>query len=136
MPVEAQAAFRVRKRKLASLVREHLALKDEPLLLAAYYVPRRKPKDIFVFELIENFGDNTVSPAREFFEVTFSSSKDIPLEPGQQVHLVMTNPEEMEVALQEGWKNAQELKEAKRKGKFWVLHQDARAFDVLGKIAA
>ena len=44
------------KDRLNALVEEHKQLHDEPLLLAIYYAPKRNPNDVFLFEVVENFG--------------------------------------------------------------------------------
>ena len=43
-------------RQLLDLAKQHLKLRDEPLHLAVAYDPGRDSQDIFLFELLENFG--------------------------------------------------------------------------------
>lgn len=112
--------------QIAHLIDAHKRLTDEPLLLAIYYKPDREAQDIFLFEVIENFGEGAVDPDRELFEVTYNSTSGFPLEPGQHLHLILTNPREFEVAVREQWPLAQELQQAVRIGAFRTLHSDPR----------
>jgi hypothetical protein len=102
---------------LRELVREHLKIKDEPLRMAVYYAPERDEGDVFLFEVIEGFGANEIDGDRELFEVTYSSAPGFPLESGQTLHLVLTNPREYEVAVKERWRLAEELRTAAASGR-------------------
>lgn len=113
------------------IVDGHRQLKDEPLLLAVYYAPARDQDDIFLFEVLENFGNNQIDPDRNLFEVTYGSSSDLSLAPGQRLHLVMTNPTEFRAALKEGWRLADELRDAKRSGKWKEIYREPQAGDLL-----
>ena len=111
--------------RLERLTKEHRELEDEPLHLAISYDPGRDPQDIFLFEVVGNFANNEISPERDLFEVTFGSSQTFPLEQEQWLHLVLTSPKELDVALDEGWQRASELREALRQeGRAKVLYQD------------
>jgi hypothetical protein len=107
---------------LRGLVREHLKIKDEPLRMAVYYAPERDEGDVFLFEVIEGFGANEIDADRELFEVTYSATAGFPLEPGQALHLVLTNPREYEVAVKEGWRLAEEFRAAAAAGRSQRIH--------------
>ena len=126
MAKNGPATFPRFEREVKQLVQNHLKLEDEPLLLAIYYKPQREMHDIFLFEVIQNFGDGEVDPDRELFEVTYASTTGLPLEKGQYLHLVMTNPKELEVATQENWVMVAELRAAMSAGDCRVLHKDAQ----------
>src|SRR5947207_1117771 len=110
--------------QIRDLVRQHLEISDEPLHLAMTYEPGRDSSDIFLFELAGNFGGNDISPSTQLFEVGFGSSLGLSLEPGQSLLLVLTNPEEFRVALEQHWPTAEEIRDAVRRGDFEVLHSD------------
>src|SRR5438067_264509 len=110
--------------QIRDLVRQHLEIRDEPLHLAMTYEPGRDSSDLFLFELAGNFGGNEVSPDAQLFEVTFDSTPNFPMEPNQKLHLVLTNPEEFRVALDQHWQLAEEIRDAVRRGDFEVLHSD------------
>ena len=114
MMANSVATFPRFEHEMRKLVQEHLGLRDEPLLLAIYYKPPREPQDIFLFEVIGNFGDGAMDPDRELFEVTYASTTGLPLEKGQYLHLVLTNPRELETATQENWEKVAELLAAVR----------------------
>src|SRR5690349_16060328 len=72
--------------EIRDLVRSHANLEDEQLLLAICYNPRRAAnRDVFIFEVTDNFGSNTIDPDQDFFEVAFGSTADMPLPPGLQL---------------------------------------------------
>jgi hypothetical protein len=110
--------------ELQQLVDQHLQIEHEPLLLAIYYKPDRDPQDIFLLEVIENFGAGRIDPERELFEVVFGSASGFPLEPGQELHLVLTHPEEFKKAVEDRWKHVVELTDAIDSEKYRILHQD------------
>jgi hypothetical protein len=119
------------REQVRELVEAHRELEDEPLLLALYYAPERRPQDVFLFEVLENFGRNMVDPNRELFEVEGGSTIDFPMQPDQRLHLVLTNPKELEVAQREGWAAFDELRNAIKRGTYEVIYQDPRAPEVL-----
>ncbi len=96
------------------LVKDHHKIEQEPLLLAIYYAPLRDRQDIFLFEVVERFGGDSVDEDRELFEVTYASRDDFQLKDGQKLHLVLTNPTEMAVAFKQKWKLAKEIRQAVR----------------------
>ncbi len=82
------------RRQLLDLAKQHLEIADQPLHLAIAYDPGRDSQDIFLFELLDNFGGNEINPDAQLFEATFGSSKGFSLEPDQRLHFILTNPEE------------------------------------------
>jgi hypothetical protein len=112
------------ERSLRELAVHHREFQDEPLHLALLYDPGRDPRDVFLFELLGNFGRNAVGPEPELFEVTFGATEALPLSAGQRLHLVLTNPVELKAALAAGWPSANEVREAVRRGDIEVLFED------------
>ena len=106
------------KERVQELVKDHLTMKDEPLLLAIYYAPERDPQDIFLFEVISGFGSESENEDLDLFEVTYSSAPLFSIGPESdsqtypQLHLIMTSPEELKTALQEKWPLADEIRKA------------------------
>jgi hypothetical protein len=123
MPTPSQVAteFPNLERNVRLLVEEHKTLKDEPLVLAVYYAPERNPEDVFLFEVIEGFGGGSVDPERTLFEVTYGPSSGFPMEAGQRLHLILTNPEEFRTAARDGWSLLGELKGAVGKDRAKVV---------------
>ena len=109
------------ERQLRKLVAEHKKIRDEPLIWAIYYNPGRKCKDIFLFEVIENFGNGTIDPDRDLFKVTYGRASGFPLEEDQALHLVLTNPDEFQRAAQQQWKRFKELKSAVGRGDYKIV---------------
>lgn len=92
--------------------------------LALAYEPRRDPNDVFLFEVVENFGANAPSPDKDLFEVTYGGSEGFPLPKSSELHLVLTNPTELRMALREHWPLAEEVRKAVSQGKFLLFHSD------------
>lgn len=122
-------------REIRSLVESHKRLQDEPLLLAVCYDPGRNSGDVFIFEVMDNFGGNMVDPDGDLFEVEFGASTtvDMRLPAGNKLHLVLTNPTELSVALRAGWKRAREVVTAISNGGFEILFEDAQRGHALVK---
>lgn len=88
---------------IEALVQEHLKLKDEPLHLAIRFDDPRRPKEIGLFEVIGDFGRGHIDPDRRFLEVTMASPAMAELGPDVELRLVLTSPEELRTANDEGW---------------------------------
>jgi hypothetical protein len=110
--------------QVETLVENHRAIKAEPLLLAILYAPARNPGDAFVFEVIENFGSNSIDPDEELFEIAFDSSAGFALPTGRKLRLILTNPEELRAAVRDHWPMAEELRQTMRDGHARVIWSD------------
>jgi hypothetical protein len=127
------------ERQIRELAEQHREFQDEPLHLAIAYQPARDPQDIFIFELIGNFGGNEVASDDELFEVTFESTPSFNMQPGQKLHLVFSNPQEFRAALDQRWPKAEEIRDAVRRRNFEVLHSDEigrKALELLNERAS
>ena len=119
---------------LADLVKQHRELAGEPLHLALSFDPGRDEGDIFLFELLGHFASGQINPDRELLEGSFESSRRLPMESGQSLHLILTHFEELRVALAEGWPSAEEIRTSVLRGDFEILFEDEigrQAMDLL-----
>lgn len=116
---------------LRNLAAQHREFQDEPLHLAIAFDPGHDHKDVFLFELLGNFGGNSISPDAEFFEASFDSTPQFPMSPGQKLHLILTSPAEFKRAGEERWKSFGKLQDAIRRGDFEVLYKDSIGDDAL-----
>lgn len=107
--------------ELRNLIKQHKKIRHEPLVWAIYYKPKRNANDIFLFEVLENFGNGGVDPDRELFEVTYGYASGFPMNKNQELHLVLTNPAEFKLAANENWAGFDELKQAVVRGDFKIL---------------
>ena len=121
MVAKSGSCFPAFEKHVKELVEDHQRLKDEPLLLAVYYAPDREPHHVFLLEVLERFGSNSVDQDRELFEVTYESTPAFPLASDQRLHLILTNPTELRKALEENWASVAELRGAKRSGRWKVI---------------
>lgn len=120
--------------QIEQLVKEHLQLRDEPLLLAVYFEPERNPGDIFLFEVIEGFGAGRIDEDGKLFEVAYGSTPSFPLPPGRRLHLVLTSPEELEAASRDKWPSFEEIRRAVRDGRAATLFADPSRPELEGKL--
>lgn len=109
---------------LRRLAEEHRQLQDEPLHLALAYDRAHDPQDVFLFEVVGGFAGGAPSHERDLFEVTYAAKSGFATLNGEQIHLILTSPEEMSLALGEQWPLAQEVAQAVRRGDFEVLFAD------------
>lgn len=98
------------------------------------YEPGRDSPDLFLFELLGNFGGNEISEDPQLFEVAFGPALGLELEAGRKLRLILTHPEEFRLALKQHWSSAEEIRAAVRRGDFEILHSDEigqRALEVV-----
>jgi hypothetical protein len=120
--------------EIRRLAAQHQELEDEPLHLAISYQPgTRVQQDIYLFEVIGGIGAGT-NPDRDLFEVVFEATPEFPMAPRERLHLILTTPEEMEVALRDGWPLAAEVVGAIRAGDYKELHADETGQRALARL--
>ncbi len=118
------------------LTAQHRELVDEPLHLAVSYLPpMRDQHHIFLFEVIGGPAES-INPERDLFEAVFETSPGFPMGPDEQLHLILTNPQELRIALREGWSLAGEVVGAIRAGDYRVLHWDEVGERILEELEA
>jgi hypothetical protein len=123
------------EKQLRNLTKQHLELEDEPLHLAISYAPKRDQRDIFLFEVIGGNGGDYINPDKELVETTFPSSPGFPMAAGQQLHLVLTNQRELELALSEGWPSVREVVDAIQSNDYKKLYADKTGGTILKRLA-
>jgi hypothetical protein len=116
------------------LTEQHRELEDEPLHLAVSYLPAmRDQQHIFLLEVTGGPGES-INPERDLFEAFFETTSGFPMGPNEQLHLILTNPRELEIALREGWSLASEIVNAIRAGDYKILYKDEVGDRVLERI--
>lgn len=105
------------------VVNDHVALEDEPLLLAIYYRSRLVPNEECLLEVARGFGFNEVSEGRRIFQVQFGSTPSFPLPTGDRLRLSLTNAVEFQSAVSEGWPEINDLREAIHQGQYDLLYR-------------
>ncbi len=119
---------------IRGLTNQHRELVDEPLYLAISYFPAsRDPDHIFLFEVIGGVADRMTSE-RDLFETTFLPSSGFPMGPNEQLHLVLTNPHELEIGIREDWPLVSELVDAIHRDDYKVLYADDTGLLLLEKL--
>lgn len=120
--------------QVEKLVEEHKKIEDETLLLAVYYKPDRDPNDIFLFEVIDDFGSGSIDSDKELFEVAFASTSSFPIENGGHLHLLLTNPQEFAVACDQQWPLMEEVRRAVQSGRAQTIYSDPSRPDLEAKL--
>jgi len=124
MPVTT-AAYPEFEAQVRELVDQHRK-KNGRLHLAVYFAPlRRDKRDIFLFEVIDGFGGNTVDPDDDLFEFGYRSAPGFPVPAGANLRMVLTNPAEFHHAIFHDWKAVRELRAADEAGQTTVIYADA-----------
>jgi hypothetical protein len=108
-----------------NLVVQHRHSKERSLHLAIYYAPKRHPGDVFLLEVIKDFGGGRVDPGREIFEFVYGSTVAFPLPPSRHLRLVLTNPTEFRKAAKGNWKAVVELRDSRRRRVAQTIFADA-----------
>jgi hypothetical protein len=78
----------------------------------------------------ERFGEKG-----ELLENTFEAVPGLPTGFNQTLHLLLTTPEELEQALDNGWASALVVADAVRRGDYKVLHADSIGKRLLRRLA-
>lgn len=118
------------------LTEQHRELEDEPLHLAVAYLPaKRDQQHIFLFEVIGTPGES-INLERDLFEATFGATAGFPMAQNEQLHLILTNPRELEIALVQSWPLACQVVNAIRDGDYEVLYKDEVGERVLASLQA
>jgi hypothetical protein len=123
--------------KIDELVDEHKQLKSsQKLMLAVQYSPVTDPDAVNLLEVIDNYELNDVSPERDFMKAWVAQNKDFALTPPKEFYLVLTNPSEFQVALQEDWNRIEELRQSLNAGQARLVYADGPAKEWWEKLGA
>jgi len=131
----AVATYPDYKEQVEALVQQHRELRGERLHLAVYLAQPNRPKRyIYLFEVIEDFGGGHIDPDKKLFAFAYGSTPGLPLPDGVSLRMILTNPSELEQAIDEDWKRVDEIRNARDAGKAIVLHADAKGRKLWNKI--
>ena len=114
------------EREVRRLVQQHRRLRGDRLHLAVYLAPpNRSKRDIVLFEVSDDFGGGRIDPDKKLFTFAYGSTPGLPLPPGVSLWMILTNPAELDQAIEEDWKGISEIRKAEEAGKALVLYADA-----------
>jgi len=123
------------KDQTEKLVQQHRALRGERLHLAVYLAPPRRPKrDIYLFEVIDDLGNGRIDPDKKLFTFAYGTTPGFPLPEGVWLWMILTNPAELDKAIEENWKQVDALRSARTAGKAVVIYADAKGKKFWNKI--
>lgn len=121
--------------QVRKLVEQHRAQWSKQLHLAVYFAPPKRPKrDVYLFEVIDGFGGGHVDPDRKLFRFAYGSTPGFPLPSGTSLQMVITNPNELDVAVHDNWKRIEEIRAARKIDKATVIYADAIGRKLWNKI--
>lgn len=121
--------------QVEKLVKQHRVLRGERLHLAVYLAPPKRPKrDIYLFEVADDFGGQRIDPDKKLFTFAYGSTPGLPLPEGVHLWMILSNPNELDKAIREGWKRVGEIRDARKAGKAVVLYADAKGKRIWNKI--
>lgn len=123
------------KDQVQKLVQQHRTLRGQRLHLAVYLAPHRRAKrDIYLFEVIDDFDGGHIDPDNKLFTFAYGSTQGFPLPEGVRLWMILTNPSELDKAIEENWNRVDELRHARKAGNAVVLYADAKGRKFWNKI--
>ena len=115
------------KEAVGKLVQQHRKLRKKHLHLAVYLAPpNRRKRDIYLFEVLDDFGGGHIDPEKKLFTFAYGSTPGFPLPEGVRLWMIPTNPTELDKAIQENWARVGEIRKARNAGKALVMHADTK----------
>src|SRR5438874_6310438 len=103
--------------QVKKLVEQHRTMRGERLHLAVYLAPpKRAKRDIYLFEVIDDFGGGQIDPDKKLFTFAYGSTPGFPLPNSVRLWMILTNPIELETAIDENWKRLDEIRNAQKAG--------------------
>jgi len=105
------------KDQTEKLVQQHRALRGERLHLAVYLAPPRR-----------------IDPDKKLFTFAYGTTPGFPLPEGVWLWMILTNPAELDKAIEENWKQVDALRSARTAGKAVVIYADAKGKKFWNKI--
>ena len=123
------------EQSVRKLVDQHKTLRNGHLHLAVYLAPPKRPKrDIYLFEVIDDFGGGQIDPAKKLFTFAYGSTPGFPLPESVRLWMILTNPVELDTAIDQKWKRVGEIRNAQQKGKAIVVYADTKGKKFWDKI--
>jgi hypothetical protein len=123
------------KEPVEKLIEQHRKLRNGRLHLAVYLAPpNRAKRDIYLFEVIDDFGGGRIDPDKKLFAFAYGSTPGFPLPQGARLWMILTNPAELDKAIEENWKRVDEIRNARKREQAIVLHADVKGRKFWNKI--
>ena len=119
------------QQQVERLVSQHRQLEHQPLLLALYYAQDSDPQGVYLLEVISQFGYNEVSEDQDMFEIEYNSSPGFLLPAGSRLHILLTNPVELQAAVDQKWSALSPVQQAIRQGRCRVIHEEPAGSEAL-----
>jgi hypothetical protein len=121
------ATFPDYKEQVQNLVGQHRKLRKGNLHLAVYLAPpKRAKRDIYLFEVIDDFGGGQIDPEKKLFTFAYGSTPGFPLPEGVRLWMILANPTELNAAIQGNWPRFVEIRAARHAEKAIVVYADMK----------
>jgi hypothetical protein len=123
------------KEAAQKLVEQHRKMRNGHLHLAVYLAPpKRLKRDIYLFEVIDDFGGGHIDSDKKLFTFAYGSTPGFPLPESVRLWMILTNPVELDTAIHEDWKRVAEIRNARKAGNAVVLYSDTKGKKFWNKI--
>lgn len=123
-------AFPNQLHNLRLIAQAHREQDDEPLLLALYYDDPDFPDYESMLEVYDGYDQNRVSPNKELLTTAFgTAASGFAVVNDVSLRLLITNPAELRVGLDERWLGLRTVRAAVRSGRSEIVYEDASRRD-------
>ena len=115
------------REQIERLVEQHKENFGDRLKLAVCYAPERPEAegDVFLFEVLTDFESGSLEEQDDILEVLYGSTPAFPLEGrNSRLHILLTNPDELQEAKRQNTPLYRELKAAYSQGKTQEMHSE------------
>jgi hypothetical protein len=127
------------RNQVNGLVDQHRELVEEPVLLAIYYAPDpdasdRKPDDVFLFEVLDNFDGSSIAYEGDLLEVVYEGTPHFVMHSRDSLlHIILASPEELNEAAKRNTRRFQEIKRALAERRAQIIYSTPQG-DELQKV--
>ncbi len=125
-------AYPDRLEDVKRLIEQHRQLEHQPLLLAIYFAQNQAPDSVYLLEVISQFGYDEVSDDKVLFEMSYGSTDGFRLPSSGRLDILLTNPMELCVAVEQGWASLSPLLSAVRADQYLVIYKADQGSELLG----
>ncbi len=91
---------------------------DEQIELALLFDPGIPTDDVYVLEVISGFGFDQPAVEKEIMENVYTGEGASKITGGSFLHLFLTSPKELEVAVRENWPSVRSIRSAVARNEF------------------
>jgi len=125
--VTATGVYPEYREQIERLVEQHKENFGDRLKLSVCYAPEHMEAegDVFLFEVLTDFESGSLEEQNDILEVIYGSTPAFPLEGrDSRLHILLTNPDELQEAKRKNTRLYRELKNAYSKDRAQEIHSN------------